>query len=328
MMTDAKRDGEATQIDILAIGEALVDLISIERGASLDDVDTFKRYLGGAPVNVAATTARLGRRGGVLARIGQDNFGRFIQSEMRRLEIDDRYLQVDAEQTTTLAFVASTLASPDFLIVRGADANLAAPGEDDEAAVFAYIDDMLSTARAIHISMFTLSKEPCRSFVMQVIKRAHQHQIVISLDPNYRPRIWADPTLLDDTLRQLCPLATLLKPSIDDAIAIFGPGKTPSNYIDMFHQIGAANIALTRGKDGVIVSEGGHQTILLPETVAVADATGAGDAFIAGLILGTIDGLSLPSAARAGQQVAAAKLRAIGHGAPLPAWTTIKSSVI
>ena len=56
--------------------------------------------------------------------------------------------------------------------------------------------------------------------------------------------------------------------------------------------------------------------------IDVADATGAGDAFTAGLLLALIEGLDLVTAARLGQQVAAAKLRAIGHSAMLPSWTT------
>ncbi|MBA3944387.1 MAG: sugar kinase [Herpetosiphonaceae bacterium] len=319
--------GDSPTIDILALGEALVDLISLERGASLDDVDSFKRYLGGAPINVAATAARLGRSSAVIARVGHDAFGRFIRSEVRRLQVEDTYLQVDAQRPTTLTFVASTIGTPDFLMVRGADAYLQATPEPNGIHATASLAQALARAKALHVSMNALSLEPSRSTAINAIKQAHAAGLVVSLDPNYRSRIGPDEATLHHLLRELCPLTTLVKPSLDDAIAIFGPGYSKTEYIKRFQEYGARRVLLTLGKDGVLVADGETHTALLAEQIEVADATGAGDAFTAGVLLALIEGLDLATAARLGQRVSAAKLRAVGHSALLPSWTMIRDGV-
>ncbi len=299
--------------DILALGEALVDLISVEQGSALDDVATFRRYLGGAPINVAATAARLGRRSAVVARVGDDAFGRFVQAEIRRLGVAAEFVQVDGEHITTLALVASTTGSPDFLIVRGADQFL--DGSTLDAA--------LAGARALHISMFALSREPCRTTAISAIRAAHAAGKVVSLDPNFRERVWADRAALPALLAELCPLTTLLKPSLDDAAAIFGPGQTPAEYLAHFHRAGARQVLLTLGKEGVLASDGTTATHLAATPLPIADATGAGDSFTAGAILALLAGRDLVSAARIGQRVAHAKLQAVGHSAPLPSWESL-----
>ncbi len=320
------RAGDSTTIDILALCEALVDLISLERGASLDDVDSFKRYLGGAPINVAATAARLGRSSAVIARVGHDAFGRFIRSEVRRLQVEDTYLQVDGQHPTTLTFVASTTGTPDFLMIRGADAFLQAIPEPNGLHASAPLVQALERAKALHVSMNALSLEPSRSTAIDAIKQAHARGLVVSLDPNYRPRIGPDAATLHHLLREVCPLTTLLKPSLDDASAIFGPGYTKAEYIERFQEYGAHQVLLTLGKDGVLVADGASHTALMAEPIDVVDATGAGDAFTAGVLLALIEGLDLVTAARLGQRVTAAKLRAVGHSAMLPSWTTLRNS--
>lgn len=307
-----------SMFDILALGEAVVDLISVERGVTLDDVDTFRRYLGGAPVNVAATAVRLGCNAAVMARVGDEAWGRYVRSELRRLGVADDFVQVDHEHVTTLVFVASTTGSPDFLVVRGADAYLS-PGVDGSGL----IDHALARTRALHVSMFALSREPARATVAEAVRRAHAQGKLVSLDPNYRPRLWPDSSVLHGLLRDLLPLTSVIKPSLDDASAIWGPGLSPQQYIAHFHEYGAPLVVLTMGKDGVLVSDGATPTFLETQPIEIADATGAGDSFVAGMIMGLLEGFAPVRAARLGQRVAAAKLQGIGNTAPLPTWTTL-----
>jgi sugar/nucleoside kinase (ribokinase family) len=305
---------ESKQNDILCIGETVIDLISIDAGNSLDDVSTFTRYLGGAPINVAATAARMGRKAAVITRVGEDALGRFARSELQRLGIDNNGVQLDNRLPTTVALVARTTGSVEFLILRGADAALQATPEAQAA---------VKQVGAVHISLFALSREPGRSAVLQLLDAAYAAQRIISLDPTVRSGIWEDPAEIPKLLREVCPRATVIKPSLDDAAAIWGSGQTPQDYIAAFHNVGASNVLLTLGQAGVLASDGANITHIAAPNIQIADATGAGDSFAAGALLAMVDGASLAEAAAVGTTVAAHKLQAVGNLATMPDWATV-----
>jgi pseudouridine kinase len=75
------------------------------------------------------------------------------------------------------------------------------------------------------------------------------------------------------------------------------------------HALGFANVVLHQGREGAVASDGRSAVAVQSVPVAaVADVTGAGDAAVAGLVCGLLDGLSLPEAAHLGQCAASIKL--------------------
>ena len=89
---------------------------------------------------------------------------------------------------------------------------------------------------------------PGRSTAIAAIKQARAQGLVVSLDPNYRARIGPDTATLHRLLRELCPLTTIMKPSLDDAVAIFGPGQAPAEYIERFQEYRCAAGAFDAGQ--------------------------------------------------------------------------------
>ena len=83
------------------------------------------------------------------------------------------------------------------------------------------------------------------------------------------------------------------------------------------HALGFQNIVAHQGRGGALASNGADITAVPPAPVAgVADVTGAGDAAVAGLVFGLLDGMSLARAAWLGQCAAAIKLRSASSVAP------------
>ncbi|MBI5958014.1 MAG: carbohydrate kinase, partial [Chloroflexi bacterium] len=91
-------------MDVLCIGEALIDFVSRERGASLMTASQYSAATGGAPANVAAGLAKLGRRTRIITTVGDDAFGRKIISDLQAVGVDCA-ARVDPDHFTTLAFV-------------------------------------------------------------------------------------------------------------------------------------------------------------------------------------------------------------------------------
>lgn len=294
-------------IDLLAIGETLIDCISTEMTGSLQDATTFERFLGGSPANIAVAVARLGGRSAVISKVGDDAFGRFAVSELRRYGVDVEYLVTDPQAHTTVIFVSRTAGTPDFAALRGADA-LLAPGDVPA--------DAIARARVVHASTFALSREPCRSAVRTAFRLASERGALVSLDPNYSPRIWPDGDEARQVIAELYQYASITKPSRDDAERLFGPGYAPEQYIANFHAMGPRMVVFTMGKDGVLLSHDGRLIAHIPaRPVTVVDATGAGDSFWAGFLVALLDGRSFEQCALFAREIVELKLATVG---PLP----------
>lgn len=290
-------------LDLLAIGETLVDFISVEQVESLQAATTFRRYAGGSPANIAANVVRLGGRAAILSKIGMDAPGRFLQGELARIGVDTAGLLQAPGLHTSLVLVSRSSATPDFDVFREADYRLE-PAEVPTALV--------ARARVIHASTWPLSRQPARAAVEQAFRLAQAAGKLISLDPNYTPKIWPDLAEAQTVLRQLMPYATLTKPSLDDAQRLFGPGLKPQEYIARFHAMGPTVVVLTMGAQGLFLSVAGESTFIPAQPVKVVDATGAGDAFWAGFIVALLDGYPLEQCALFAREVVGRKLTTVG----------------
>ncbi|MGC9467176.1 MAG: carbohydrate kinase family protein [Anaerolineae bacterium] len=293
-------------LDLLAIGEILVDLISVEETNTLVEANRFVRHQGGSPANIAVNMTKLGAHTGMIARVGDDAFGRFLRGSLSRAGVETSGVTVDPEAHTSLVFVSHTAGTPDFLACRAADFCLS-PADVDE--------DLVRRARIVHTSMWPLSKEPSRSGVARAFQIARSHGALISLDPNYSPRIWPDRDEALHVLAEMLGYATITKPSLDDARRIFDAELEPEAYIARFHDMGPEVVVFTMGSQGVLLSEGGTVVHIPAHEIEVVDATGAGDAFWAGFLTAILDGYTPEQAAYVARVVVEEKLTHIG---PLP----------
>jgi sugar/nucleoside kinase (ribokinase family) len=294
-------------LDVLAIGETLIDFISVETAASLQETRTFQRYLGGSPANIAVYVAKLGCKAAVISKTGAGAFGHFLKSELQRFEVNTDYLIMDPRTHTSVIFVSRTTGTPDFEAFRNSDYQLA----PDELSV-----EAISRAKIVHISTFALSREPCRSAVGKALRLAHESGKIVSFDPNYSPRIWPDSEEARRVIREMYRFATITKPSQDDSQRLFGSGYTPEQYIQMFHEMGPQLVVFTMGKEGTLLSQAGKSIDFIPaRPVQVIDATGAGDSFWAGFLVALLDGNPPGHCALFAREIAEKKITTIG---PLP----------
>lgn len=293
-------DGE---LDLLAIGETLVDFISVEESNSLRDAYTFRKYLGGSPANIAINVAKLNGRSAVISKTGSGPMGQFLKAELQKANVRSGYLVMDSRVHTTVVFVSRTKGTPDFEALRESDYNLE-PEEIDEKAI--------EQTRVIHASTFALSREPCRSAVEKAFQLAHEQGKIISLDPNYSPLIWPDQQEAQDVVSRMLAYATITKPSLDDARRLFGDGKPPKSYIEQFHAMGPEVVVFTMGAQGAILSYQGRLTHIPARPISIADATGAGDAFWAGFLIALLDGNPLLRCVLFAREVAELKLTTVG----------------
>ena len=297
-------DGRAPTV--VVAGEILVDLLSAEPADAVGAARAFGRHAGGSPANLARTLARLGVATALVATVGDDSLGRFLGQAALDAGVDLRLARRPGVPTS-LAVVARSAGTPDFLLYRTADRFLA----PDQLP-----DSLLRAARVFHTSGFALSREPARSTVLDAAARAAAFGTAVSVDVNFAPETDARRAEQLDAAQRILALGALVKSSRDDAERLFGTaGLGDAETVARYHAWGARLVCLTLGPEGALVSWDGQSVAVAPAPVtAVVDATGAGDAFWAGFLAAWTRGQSPPDCARAGARVAALKL---GRAGPL-----------
>ncbi len=293
-------------LDLTVIGEALVDMISVEEAESLLQARTFERFQGGSPANIAGNVAKLGGRSALIAKTGTDAFGQFLKFELQTAGVLTDYLVMDEQVHTTVIFVSRASGTPDFQALRDGDYRLT----PDDVAL-----EAVERAKVVHASTFALSREPCRSAVRRAFDVAQQQGKIISLDPNYSPKIWPDYQEALTVIQEMLGYAVITKPSRDDARRLWGEDLEPEAYIARFHDLGPRVVVFTMGAKGLWLSVEGQMTHIPAPPVDVVDVTGAGDAFWAGFLIALLDGHPLEQCALFAREVVGLKLTTVG---PLP----------
>lgn len=294
-------------LDLLAIGEVLIDFISMDVVESLREAETFRRYLGGSPANIAVNMAKLGCKAAIAGKTGIGAFGQFIKAQLQFHGVITEHLIMDHRVHTTFVFVSRTSGTPDFEPSRNGDYKI----QPEEIA-----DEVIAGAKIVHASTWPLSREPSRSAVKKAFELAAAKNLIVSFDPNFSPIVWPNYVEAQEVMRDIYQYVTITKASLDDAQRFFGPDKTPEQYIELFHELGPKIVVFTMGKGGSMVSENGTIRGHLPaRQINVVDATGAGDAFWAGFLTALLDDQPLPRCLLFAREVVELKLQAVG---PLP----------
>lgn len=292
-------------IDILSVGEILIDFIGHQAESGLLSTTDYKRYLGGSPTNVAVNTTRLGLQVKLISSIGDDGLGKFVLEELDKRGLDKLGVAVLDGFPTSIILVSKTTQTPDFLAYREADKEIY------EAQI---PDEWLSQARIFHTTCFALSKNPARQTILDKAKKANSLGCKLSIDLNYAPKIWPDRKEAHRIVRAYCAYNPLLKLSEDDINRYFGREITHAAAFDYFHQAGVDWVCLTLGSKGVKLSRKGFP-IIQEKAVPVeniVDATGAGDAFWSGFLFAFLQDKSPETCIRTALKLASIKLQSIG----------------
>ena len=198
---------------------------------------------------------------------------------------------------------------PDFQVNRGADALLDVRQVDEE---------LISRARIIHTSAFALSRDPQRLAVRRAMRLGCRLGKIVTLDPNYDPRVWPDKVEAWEVLAEVMPYVTIVKPSLEDARRLFDFNMDEETLEETalaeFHDLGADIVILTRSGGVVTVSDHGNLQRIGPlPKVKIENVTGARDAFWSALLMAHLDGKDWPEAVHFAHEVASLKLRVEGH---------------
>lgn len=272
-------------MQVYCFGELLIDLLAVQQGVGLEKVESFRRSPGGAPANVARDLAVLGLDAQFMGLLGEDPFGEFLRGDLADAGVGVDYLGRSARVSTPLAFLATLRGGRKQVSFAGMDGwatALAQSAELDRAIV-------PGAGRWLHVGGVASAWAELHHRQRALLTRARRAGWRTSVDVNYRSALYANRDEIFATrMAELISLADVVKLSEEETAAAVrtDPGQDVSARV---LAMGAQVVAVTRGPAGATVYAPRRAPITLaPLAVKEVEPTGAGDAFMAGLIAGLI----------------------------------------
>lgn len=273
--------------DVVAFGEMLIDFVPTTSGSPLAEAVTFKKAAGGAPANVAAGLARLGVSSAFMGMVGDDPFGVFLAEALRGVGVDVSPLKFSSAARTALAFVSLRKdGEREFVFYRSPSADmLMAPGDVDVATIRA--------AKVFHFGSISLISEPSRTSTLHAVGIARDAGVLVTYDPNLRLALWPNDEAAVMGLRVGLAEADVIKIA-DEELTFLTGVDDPVAAARRLWTDRTRLIAVTRGKAGSLWMTASAHGAVSGFRVEAVDATGAGDAFMAGLISGLLGARAFP----------------------------------
>lgn len=288
---------------IWVLGDAVVDLLPDGEGKLL-------QCPGGAPANVAVGIARLGGKSAFIGRVGDDPFGRFMAKTLADERVDVKHMRLDpAHRTSTVVVDLDDHGERSFTFMVRPSADLFL--EPADLPTF-------SAGEWLHVCSIALSAEPSRSATFQAMADIREAGGYVSFDPNIRPDLWPDENALRRCLEQALQSTDVVKLSVEELAFLTGDADVREGLNTLMQRCPARLVLVTQGKEGVIAWHQGAVKHYPATPVQCVDTTGAGDAFVAGLLYGLAAGQELVPAIALAQRCGALATTAKGAMTALP----------
>jgi 5-dehydro-2-deoxygluconokinase len=272
-----------SDLEVVTMGRVGVDLYPLQAGVSLDQVETFGKWLGGSATNVAVAAARYRRRSAVITRTGDDPFGRFIHAALRRYGVDDRYVAGVPGLPTPVTF-CEIFPPDDFPLYfyrwpKAPDLEIR-PEELDL--------DQIRAAGVFWVTVTGLSQEPSRSATLAALEARNGRDITV-LDLDYRPMFWSSREEARRWVQRALPYATVAVGNLDECDTAVGE-RMPAAAARALHAFGVKLAVVKQGSKGVLAHDAETSVEVPPVPVQVLNGLGAGDAFGGALCHGLLAG--------------------------------------
>lgn len=248
----------AEHVEVLVIGEALVDIV---------DSGSLTEHPGGSPANVALGLGRRGVDVALLTDLGRDERGARVADHLERSHVRVLDESFSDRRTST------------------ATASLAADG----SATYRFdVRWRLSptplrlSATVVHTGSIAAFLEPGRQAVLAHIDRLSPQ--TVTFDPNIRPDLLGSRAAALEAFRELAARADVVKMSDEDAAWLY-PGVSSEEVARAVGHLGPRLVVVTRGARGATLSTATSEISVPPVRTTVADTIGAGDTYMASLIV-------------------------------------------
>lgn len=301
-------------IDLIPMGRIAIDFNPvIPPFQSLVEADTFKKYLGGSPANIAVGLARLGKKVGFIATVSDDQFGDYVTKFFEDEGIDTSHI-TKAKNGEKLGLTFTEMLSPSessILMYREGVADLMLdPADVDE--------EYIASAKAILISGTALCQSPSREACLKAMYLAKKVGTKVIFDIDYRPYNWksADEiAIYYSIVAENSDMVMGSREEYDLTEAIIAPGRTDEETASYWMENGNKIVIIKHGKKGSTAHTADGDFNIKPFPINATKSFGGGDGYGSSFIFGLLEGWDIIDCLELGS--ASASLLVNAHGCSL-----------
>lgn len=261
-----------TNKSVFIYGDGFVDYIADDQNNN-----SFTKYLGGATVNVAAGIARLGAASSFITISGDDETSAFVRQELLSEGVDLSYSLVVPEKRVSGVYVHLT--------------------ENNDRHFHTYVDETpdiqvefsslnkeaFQHASSFHFCSGTLFHPTARQTTREIVTQMEENNVFLSFDTNIRPLRWESEELCRETICSFFKHVDVLKLT-EEELSFLTKTQSREEGINKLQHYQIPIVLITVGEEGTYAVIEGETVHVAVEKVEPVDTTGAGDAFMAGIL--------------------------------------------
>ncbi|WP_341368752.1 5-dehydro-2-deoxygluconokinase [Yoonia sp. BS5-3] len=285
--------------NFLVMGRVGMDLFPDPPGMDIEHATTLNVDMGGSSANIAAGIVKLGGKAALLTCVSDDAVGRACTRMLKKYGIDDCYIRtVGGEARNSLALYESRVVDHQSVIYRNGAADFEMGIADVEAVDYSQFGALITAGTVF-------AAEPSRSAAFHAFTLARAAGLPIIFDVDYRPYSWPSPEIAADVLSRAGAMSDLIVGNDEEFGFMAGGVEKGLAQAKILAETTADLVIYKMGEKGAITFDGAsaQRTGIYP--VKALKPTGAGDSFMAGLLTGIADGLTLAQAILRGSACAA-----------------------
>lgn len=292
-------------MDVICVGRVAIDFNPNEMYRTLDEVNTFTKYLGGSPANIAVGLARLGKKVGFIGKVSDDQFGKFVTGYFLREGVDVSQI-TKAKNGEVLGLTFTEISSPtesQILMYRNGVADLQLSTDDVS-------EEYIKNAKFLLISGTALAASPSREACFLAIHYAKLHGTKVIFDIDYRSYTWKSKADIGVYYALAGKMSDIIIGSREEfeLMEMLPAGNNVSDYALADQYIGYGNqiIIIKHGKKGSIAYSSDKLAYKVDSfKVKLLKSFGGGDAYASSFIYGLLEGWNLDKALEFGTASAA-----------------------
>ena len=303
--------------DLILLGRVAIDFNPVDLNRPLEESANFNKYLGGSPANIAVGMARLGKRGGFIGKVSDDQFGDYVTHYFQKEGIDTSHI-TRCRNGENLGLTFTEIISPQesrILMYRDGVADLMLEPEDVEEAY-------IRKAKALLISGTALAASPSREAALKAVILAGKNGIPVIFDIDYRAYTWKSQDEISIYYSLVAGQSDIIlgsREEFDLTERMLGLDGEDSGSARYWQGCGCKIVVIKHGKEGsTAYTCDGRQYAVKPFPTNALKGFGGGDGYASSFLRALIDGCSVPEALEYGSASASMLISAHSCSAAMP----------
>lgn len=312
-------------LDLIPMGRVAIDFNPVDYFKTLAQSDTFKKYVGGSPANIAVGLARLGKKVGFIGKVSLDRFGDYVTEFFEKEGIDVSHLS-RAENGEKLGLTFTEILSPtesSILMYRDGIADLMLHPDDVD-------EGYIASAKAILISGTALSQSPSREACLKAMYLAKKTDTKIIFDIDYRPYNWkndAEKAIYYSIVGENSDMIMGSREEFDLMESLTEKGRDDKASAKYWMEKGNKIIIIKHGKKGSTAYTADGEFSIKPFPVVALKSFGGGDGYGSAFIYGLLEGWDIMECLEMGSASASMLVAAHGCSLFMPTFSEVKKFI-